>query len=799
MLQQSLALKDACIQYCRTDSMCAYCLMELAWEKVLVMVNLLQPLYEATHIVCGSTYPTINKTLPLYISLIKRIHQACDQYDVTPIEPAAMAMTNKLTKYLRQLFLKTPVICASILDPRFKLQFFANHQTTLACFGTSASKLSDIFQADARKHVTTEINTQTTNTDLANNIIPTSAGMGLFDDMYLLSSSEGCTLEKEIQCFFAKPTEPKDTNIILFWKSRMRLTDQIFSAQIYPAVRYDFIRSPSRRSVVFGYKGVVAAPNPLASAAGLNILAQGGNAADAAVATASVLSVVDPAMGGLGGDAFCMFFRAADRSLTGINGSGRSPKALTLEKLRASGVSGKKIPVTNLNSVTVPGCCATWIDTLERFGSGTLTLSQVLEPAINLAEGGFPVSEVASHEWKKRENFLLKANPNSHELLIGGKKAPQPGDLMVNPSLAQTFKEVATNGKDGFYRGRIAEEIVKMIKTQGGVMELDDLSSHTSELVEPISYSYHTDQEGEITLHELPPNGQGLTALIALGILDCLEEKGVVNMSKLKPNSADWLHTLIECLRLAFADTTFYVADPQKINVPIKDLLKKTYLQNRSELFDPSKAQADVKKGSPLATQETVYFTTSDRNGNACSFIMSIFGSFGTGAVPSGLGFALQNRGCNFVLDENHPNCLQPGKRPYHTIIPAMVTKKDDLYLSLGVMGAFMQPQGHLQVLMNILHGGFSLQAALDSPRFCIAASNVPNQSSKVFLEEGIDTSVVEQLAKMGHDVKVVTGHNRGLFGRGQIIQKLRSKNYDKLVWAAASDPRADGQACVEV
>ncbi|MBW0525867.1 hypothetical protein O181_065582 [Austropuccinia psidii MF-1] len=245
MLQQSLALKDACIQLCSTDSMHAYRLTDLKWEKVLVMVNFLQPLYEAKHIFCGSTYPTINQTLPLYISLIKQIHQvhhsqiafislrtllifqfqkACYQYDVTPIEPAAMATANKSTKYLSQLFLKTPVICASILDLQFKLQFFSNHQTTLALFGTSSSTLSNISQADARKHVTTKINTQTMKTDPANNIVPTGAGIGLFDDMYSFSSSEGCTLEKKIQLFFAKPTEPKDTNIILFWKSRVTIS-----------------------------------------------------------------------------------------------------------------------------------------------------------------------------------------------------------------------------------------------------------------------------------------------------------------------------------------------------------------------------------------------------------------------------------------------------------------------------------------------------------------------------------------------------------------------------------------------
>lgn len=575
--------------------------------------------------------------------------------------------------------------------------------------------------------------------------------------------------------------------------------------RLHPSFQDDFAPFASRRSVVFGKKGVVAAPNPLATAAGLKILAKGGNAADAAVATGAVLSVVDPAMCGIGGDAFCMFFDSQDHSLKGLNGSGRSPHALTIDKLRELGVRGQQIPLKSLNAVTVPGCCAAWVDTLRIFGSGKVSLQEVLEPAITLAENGFPVSEISAYVWKNSEQFLKTPGLNGHELLLGGR-APQTGELMFNKSLAQCLREIATLGSEGFYKGRIANEIVKLIQANGGLMDLKDLESHTSTPVEPISYTYRAMSEGEVTLHELPPNGQGLTALIALGIFECLEEKGIVDMKHIVHNSAEWLHTLIECLRLAFADTRTFVTDPEKASLPVSAFLEKDYLMKRAAQFDPLQSQTNVTHGYPQRTQETVFFTTSDKEGNACSFIMSVYNSFGTGAIPEGCGFTLQNRGCNFVLDKSHLNCLEPGKRPYHTIIPAMVTRKGELFLSYGVMGAFMQPQGHLQVLLSMIHGGYRAQAALDSPRFCITPPLPDDQwntaqpsRSHVFLEEGISTSVVDQLAQMGHKVEVLTGHKRALFGRGQIIQKIIDSNSGQQLWAAGSDPRADGHAAVEI
>ncbi|CAH7686546.1 nucleophile aminohydrolase [Phakopsora pachyrhizi] len=572
---------------------------------------------------------------------------------------------------------------------------------------------------------------------------------------------------------------------------------------------------PSRRSLVLGRKGIVASPNALASSAGLEILNNGGNAADASIATAAVLSLVDPSMCGLGGDGFSMFYESSSKSLRGINGSGRSPASLNLNLLKNSlgglDLKANQIPIDSIHAITVPGACGCWIDTIKNFGSGKLSLSEILRPAIELAKEGFPVSEISSWTWKNSQDHLLKTINGTQVLLKEGQtyRAPRTGELMFNLDLARTFEEIADKGWEGFYKGRVAQGIVNVIKSQGGVIELSDLNAHTSSLVQPISKTYNPfDKDKEkITLHELPPNGQGLTALMALGILESLEKRGIVKMNKLEPNSAPWIHTLIECLRLAFADTRAYIADPDIVYVPTLELLDKDYLFNRSLEFNLYRAQVDIQKGSPMRNQETVYLTCNDKEGNACSFIMSNYTDFGSGIVPDGCGFVLQNRGSNFNLQEGHPNCIEPKKRPYHTIIPAMVTKGDDLFLSFGVMGGFMQPQGHLQVLMNIINGNYNVQSALDCPRFCISGGT-PSPSNElvndingiIYLEEGIKLSVVEELKRMGHKVELVKDHQRSMFGRGQVIQKVKSYNGDdQTVWVAGSDPRADGQAVCQV
>ncbi|KAG9076361.1 hypothetical protein FS749_011880 [Ceratobasidium sp. UAMH 11750] len=370
------------------------------------------------------------------------------------------------------------------------------------------------------------------------------------------------------------------------------------------------------------------------------------------------------------------------------------------------------------------------------------------------------------------------------------------------PDLARTFRTLVSEGKKGFYTGRIAEAIVELIKSKGGVMELDDLAAHDTEFVEPISYTY----VGEVTLYECPPNGQGITALMALGILEAAQEAGKIKpLLEMEHNSVEYLHSLIEALRLAFADTQYYVTDPGVVHVPVKEMLSKEYLKERAKLFNPTASIPDVHHGNPIHSTDTVYFCVTDQWGNGCSFIQSNYAGFGTAAIPKGCGFTLQNRGSGFVLESGHPNQLSGGKRPYHTIIPAIATRGDELFLVYGVMGGFMQPQGHIQVLLNILRG-FSIQSALDAPRFCISAGSpdapVVNSSkagdinSEVYFEEGIPAETVENLKAMGHDARLALGFKRIMMGRGQIIQKLSSK---ELVWAAGSDPRGDGHAVAQI
>lgn len=558
----------------------------------------------------------------------------------------------------------------------------------------------------------------------------------------------------------------------------------------------------SRRSIVYGSRGVVSSSQPLATAAGLEILNKGGNAADAAVATSAALNVTEPCSCGIGGDAFCLYFDAKTKKITALNGSGRAPMRLSVDFMRERGVKGNSIPLTDLNSVTVPGAAAAWIDTIENLGSGKVSTADIFAPAIRLAENGFPVSEISSEGWQASETLLKTASPNGNEVLLNGK-APKPGQLMKNPNLASTFRELVEHGKDGFYRGRVADAIVKLVQSKGGLMTHADLESHTSTFVEPISYTY----AGEVTIYECPPNGQGLTALLALGILEQLQEQGISRrLLDMEHNSPEYLHTLVESLRLAFADSQWYVSDPAFNNTPVDQLLSKEYLASRAKLFNREKTNPMVIHGSPVNSSDTVYFTVTDQWGNACSYIQSNYAGFGTGAIPEGCGFTLQNRGCNFTLMRNHPNVLEGGKRPYHTIIPAMATRNGELFLSYGVMGGFMQPQGHVQVLLNILRG-FTVQAALDAPRFCISpgmpeatdsGTGAGDANSEIYFEEGIPETTVATLRGMGHDARVVRGSARAMMGRGQVIQKIRDES-GALIWAAGSDPRADGHAAPQI
>ncbi|KAJ3207487.1 hypothetical protein HDU67_007438 [Dinochytrium kinnereticum] len=553
----------------------------------------------------------------------------------------------------------------------------------------------------------------------------------------------------------------------------------------------DTLPYTSRRSAVYSTHGMVSTSQPLATRVGLAILERGGNAADAAVAAAAVLNLTEPCSTGIGGDAFCLFYDAKSKTVKGLNASGRSPMALDLEAARRLGIEGDAIPSRNINSVTVPGAAAGWVDTVEKYGSGKFTMKEILAPAIRLAEEGYPISPLTAFFWGRSETLIKNASPNGNEMLKDGR-APKVGEIMKMPTLARTFRAIAEEGKDGFYKGRIAEEIVGLIRSQGGVMTLEDLAAHHSTEIEPISYTYQTGVE-PTTVHECPPNGQGITALIGLGLLEAMQTSGKVPaLATLEHNGVEYLHALIEAMRIAFADAKYHVADPDVVHVPSKELLSKEYLTERATLFDPTHASIDVKEGSPANSSSTVYFSVVDGEGNACSFINSNYEGFGTAAIPKGCGFTLQNRGSNFVLKEGHPNCLAPRKRPYHTIIPAIATRGKDLYLSYGVMGGFMQPQGHVQVLLNMLHFNMDPQSALDAPRFCIT----PTPGGVVDIEEGIDEKVVDGLKALGHNVRVLKGHMRAQFGRGQIIEWRRDgESPSGFVLAAGSDPRGDGMA----
>lgn len=562
----------------------------------------------------------------------------------------------------------------------------------------------------------------------------------------------------------------------------------------------------SRRSPVYGRRGMVAASQPLAVAAGLEILAAGGNAADAAVAAAAALNVTEPTSTGIGGDCFALYYEAATGRITALNGSGRAPAGLTLERLRREGF-GDVLPPYHAHTVTVPGACAGWCDLIERHGS--LPLARILAPAVRLAEEGFPVAPITAYHWARGAERQLAHAPGGRELTIEGR-APRPGEIFRNPGLARTLRAVAEGGKDAFYRGPIAEAIAATVQAAGGCMTVEDLAGHTSTWDEPISTTYRG-----LRIWECPPNGQGLAALLALNILEGFD------LASLDPLSPERLHLAIEAMRLAFADARWYIADPQFTDVPIYQLLSKDYAAERRKLINPSHATLDQRRGTPIAGSDTVYFCVVDAAGNACSFINSNYMGFGTGIVPAGWGFTLQNRGHNFSLDPAHPNALAPGKRPYHTIIPGMITrdrkpeaggleagKLDEgilpaqstnsqstspqstnlLLAPFGVMGGFMQPQGHLQVVVALADDGLDPQAALDRPRFCIGDGAA---GGRVSLEEGIPAATVAALAGMGHPVDVVAGHERALFGRGQIIRR----DPETGVLCGGSDPRADGCA----
>jgi gamma-glutamyltranspeptidase/glutathione hydrolase len=535
----------------------------------------------------------------------------------------------------------------------------------------------------------------------------------------------------------------------------------------------------SNRSPILGRHGMVASSQPLATAAGLEILRQGGNAADAAVATAAALNVTEPNMTGIGGDVFSLYYDARSGDVSALNGSGHTPKGLTVEGLAREGITDE-IPLFHAHSITVPGACAGWFDMIARHGR--LTMGEILAPAIELAEKGFPVAPITAQLWSA-SLAQVQRSPGGAALMIDGR-GPHPGEIFRNPGLAGTFRRIAEGGVNAFYQGEIAEAIVSLVQSYGGTLCEEDLAEHESTWDQPISTVYRG-----LRLWECPPNGQGLAALLALNIL-----RGS-SLRDQDPLGAQRFHLMIEAMRLAFEDARWYVADPRHETtprIPLEELLSENYASERRKQIDPDRAISDPKRGAPIASSDTVYLCCVDRDGNACSFINSNYMAFGSGLSPEGFGFTLQNRAQNMSLDPSHPDAVAPRKRPYHTIIPALLTREADgsLYGPMGVMGGFMQPQGHLQVTVAMADDDCDPQAALDRPRFGLMAGRA---AGTVSVECGLPIETRQALSAMGHSVRNVSGLARIQFGRGQIIRRDSSG----VLWGG-SDPRADGCAMAQ-
>jgi len=525
----------------------------------------------------------------------------------------------------------------------------------------------------------------------------------------------------------------------------------------------------SRRSMVVARRGMVGTSSPLAAQAGLAILRRGGNAADAAIAAAAVLNVTEPASTGIGGDCFALFFDARTHQVTALNGSGRAPAALTLDVTRERGLT--EIGPHSALAVSVPGTVAGWHDLLVRHG--TMKLADVLVDAIHYARDGYPVGPVFAASWRRLEAFL-RTRPNTSDYLPNGA-APIAGQLVKLPELAHTLQGIADGGPAAFYTGPVADAIVSTLVSMGGVMHQDDLKAHTSTWEAPISATYRG-----VTVYECPPNGQGLAALQAMNITSGWE------LDDYLWGSPERLHYMIEAMRLAFADARQYVADQATNPAPLAFLLSPEYAAQRRAMVSIDRAMQPPSYGVPLPSSDTVYLTAVDGQGNACSFINSLYMGFGTGIVAKGTGVFLQNRGALFSLDANHPNALAPRKRPYHTIIPGMAVRDGELWASFGVMGGFMQPQGHFQVMSAMLDDQLNPQEALDRPRFCLLDGS---GDSVVALEEGIPVATMARLAELGHNVRPVSGSGRGVFGDGHIIRR----DPESGVLYGGSDPRKDG------
>ena len=524
--------------------------------------------------------------------------------------------------------------------------------------------------------------------------------------------------------------------------------------------------SYAQRSVTMGPRGMVASSQQLATLAGYKAMSKGGNAVDAAVAMVSTLNVVEPHSVGIGGDAFALIYLAKENRVIGMNASGRAPYAANLAWFHDKGI--KTMPERGILPVTVPGALHGWAQAVERYGN--LQLSDLFEDAIYYAENGFPVTEVISGEWRSMEQALISGERFTKTYLIDGK-APRPGQVFHNKELARTYQKIAEGGIDMFYKDEICNAIVNFSRSNNGLLSSKDFERHETTWTEPIS----TDYRG-YTILELPPNGQGITALEMLNILEGYD------ISSLGHNHPEYLHLLIEAKKLAFSDRDYFVTDPAFEDIPVDELLSKEYAMQCRGKINSDKAMAPPVPSSYIRSSDTVFVTAVDRDRNAVSFISSIYMAFGSCMVVDGTGIVLQNRGNSFSLDPNLPNRLEPHKRPMHTIIPGMVFKEGKFLMSFGVMGGDMQPQGHVQFLINLIDFKMNLQEAVDAPR------TRHMQGQEVYLEQGISGKTASALQEKGHRIVQVAPLINEV-GGGQAIYLDRDRN----MLLGASDRRKDG------
>ena len=531
----------------------------------------------------------------------------------------------------------------------------------------------------------------------------------------------------------------------------------------------------STRSEVIASNGMVATSHPLASQVGIDILKNGGNAIDAAIAANAAIGLMEPTGNGIGGDLFAIIWIEKEKKLYGLNASGRSPSDLDLDFFKTNNYSS--IPAYGPLPVSVPGCVDGWFELNERFGS--MKMSDILKPAIDYAENGFPVTELVSYYMELASNNFIKY-PNFKETYFIDGASPKKGELFKNIHLANTLRVIASEGRKGFYEGEIAKIISEFIQEQGGFLSYNDLKNHKSEWVEPVSTNYRG-----YDVWELPPNGQGIAALQILNLLEGFDIKSMGF------GSAEYIHHFVEAKKIAFADRAKYYADPDFNKIPTQYLISKEYSNKRRAEINPNKAAKSVQALN-LENGDTIYLTTADSDGNMVSLIQSNYRGMGSGMVPPGLGFMLQDRGELFSLEEGHFNVYEPNKRPFHTIIPAFITKNNKPYVSFGLMGGAMQPQGHAQIVINLIDFGMNLQEAGDAPRIRHQSSEQPTggfmkDGGQLAIEQGFDYKEIRELIKKGHNII----YDLGSFGGYQAIMI----DYIRKIYFGASESRKDGSA----